>query len=152
MPPHPIQIVVWYFEIAASIVAVVMLGLVLKQVFAINSQIRANFYQEFTRRYTDFIKSIPTDALENENLSYDKCRNLKEDFPKSMRLYWWILQEEHKLHLEKKLPKGQWDQWDNQFGIMVSYCWIREAWKRQQQRLALHKDFIKYVDRKMKSN
>ena len=152
METHPLQIVVWYFEIAASIVAVGMLGLVLKQVFALNSQMRANFHQEYTRRYTDFIKSLPPDALNNKNSSFDECRKLKEDFPTSMRLYWWIIQEEHNLHSLKKLPKGQWEIWDEQFGIMISYRWIREAWYLQRQMLALPRSFEKYVDQKVKSN
>jgi hypothetical protein len=152
METHPLQMVVWYFEIAASIVAVGMLWLVLKQVVAINSQMRANFHQEFARRYTDFLKSLPADALDNKNLSFDECRSLKEDFPTSMRLYWWIIQEEHSLHLMNKLPKGQWKIWDEQFGKMMSYRWIREAWDRQRHTLALPPNFKKYVDRKVKSN
>lgn len=129
----------------------VALAVVIWQTRAFRLQLRANFHQEYVRRYIDIIKQIPVKAFYDTEMSLADCEMEKPDFKITARLYFWTIQEEYDLHVKNMLPKGQWDIWDGQFRIMMQNKWLQEAWSAIHRSLALPGPFINYVHDVLKS-
>lgn len=133
------------FEVMSLIVSLTALVVVIWQTRALRLQLRANFHQEYVRRYIEIIKQIPVKALEDPDMSLTDCETEKSDFKITMRLYFWTIQEEYDLHKKNRLPKGQWDIWDGQFRKMMKNKWLQETWFAIHKSLALPGYFIEYV-------
>ena len=134
------------FEIISVIVSLTALIMVIWETIQLRLQLRANFHQEFVRRYTEVIKNMPIKALDDVCLSLKDCIHEKSDFKITLRLYFWIIQEENELHYKNNLPKGQWDIWDAQFRIMMRNRWMQEGWNDLNTKLAFPRKFLHYVE------
>lgn len=134
------------FETISVVVALPTLFVLIWQTNELRLQLRANFHQEFCRRYTEVLKSFPIKALDDNNLSLRECIYEKNDFKVTLQLYFWIVQEEYNLNAENRLPKGQWEIWDKQFRIMMQNRWLREGWCDLYSKLAFPDHFRKYVE------
>jgi hypothetical protein len=133
------------FELISLLISMAALVVVIWQTRALRLQLRANFHQEYVRRYIDIIKQIPVKALYDPHMSLADCELESTDFKITARLYFWTIQEEYDLHRKNMLPRGQWDIWDGQFRIMMENKWLQEAWYAIHKSLALPGSFINYV-------
>jgi hypothetical protein len=133
------------FELISLFISIAALVVVIWQTRALRLQLRANFHQEYVRRYIDIIKQIPVKVLHDPDMSLADCEIERSDFKITARLYFWTIQEEYDLHEKNMLPKGQWDIWDDQFRIMMENKWLQEAWFAIHKSLALPGSFIHYV-------
>lgn len=133
------------FEIVSVTFSLAALIVLIWQTVALRLQLKANFHQEFVRRYTEVITRIPIRVLEDTSLSLNDCINEKSDFKLTLRLYFWIIQEEYELHTRNRLPKGQWEIWDGQFRIMMQNRWLQEGWVDLNTKLAFPDRFRRYV-------
>ena len=134
------------FESISLIVSVAALVVVIWQTRALRLQLRANFHQEYVRRYIDIIKLIPAKALYDPDISLADCEIENSDFKITAQLYFWTIQEEYDLHARNMLPKGQWAIWEAQFRRMMKNKWLQEAWSAIYKSLALPDHFINYVN------
>ena len=133
------------FEAFSLIVSITALVVVIWQTRALRLQMRANFHQEYTRRYIDILKNMPPGAPENKHMSLSECVSENSEFKITMRLYFWTIQEEYHLHLNNRIPKGQWKIWDEHFRIMMKNRWLQESWSAMKDSLALPGCFVDYV-------
>ena len=140
------------YEIVSIFVSSIALILVFWQIRQVQLQLKANFHQEFVRRYTKLITKIPYQTFEDRQFTLADCLKEKRDFKMTAQLYFWLIQEEWDLRTKHKLPAGQWKIWNDQFQLTMKSKCFQQVWEEVQQVAAFPGDFVQYVETIMREN
>lgn len=138
------QVVAW----GTAFLVIATLGLVGVTLHGIRAQLWLMTFSEYTRRYSDIVKSLPPDArrpgpaVELGKLPVE----LRDGLLTAMRSYFNLCSEELFLHIQRRIDETTWKIWETGMRDTSTLPYFRAAWAELRGEYQFYPEFQRFVD------
>jgi hypothetical protein len=117
-----------------------------KQLNLFTTQLKLNFFNEYTKRYQEIILNFP-ENINSENFDFNQLtKSERNKTLRYMRAYFDLCSEEYNLHKRELIDDEIWKNWEAGIRFAFTKKAFKDGWKIIQTDTIYYDDFYYWVE------